>query len=145
MTRKQEEWARVEETNASCPVVISPAEAAQHIRKVIEKTNGYDFEHIVALFLDNKSRVIKSAVVGIGGFAGANIMTAVLFKKFFTTKGASYILVGHNHPSGETMPSQQDIQFTKVIRDLCTQLGTELVDSLIVTAREHNRIPPHII
>ena len=67
MTKQQQEWARVCEESQLAPAVCGPAEAAEAIRKVIEKTNGYEFEHIVALFLNNQSKIIGTAVIGIVG------------------------------------------------------------------------------
>jgi len=141
MTRKQQQWARVCEDSQAAPVVCSPETAATHIRKVIERTNGYEFEHVVALFLNNQSKIVGSAVVGVGGFDGSNVITSILFKKFFTTKGASKFIVGHNHPSGSLEISQPDRRFTESIHTLSLHLGITMLDSLIVTATTHEQIP----
>ena len=38
----------------------------------------------------------------------------------------------HNHPSGETTPSQQDIQLTKRLYEAGELLGIKLLDHLII-------------
>lgn len=141
MTKQQQEWARVCEESQLAPAVCGPAEAAEAVRKVIEKTNGYEFEHIVALFLNNQSKIIGTAVIGIGGFAGSNATPAILFKKFFTTKGASAFIVGHNHPTGNLTVSEPDYRFTTTMHTLAQQLGVNMLDSLIVTATQYVQIP----
>lgn len=122
------------------PTICRPEEAADAIRSVVEQVNGYEFEHIVALFLNNQSKIIGATLIGVGGFTGANATPAILFKKFFTTKGASAIIVGHNHPTGSLDVSEPDRHFTKTIRTLSEQLGVVMLDSLIVTATAYTQI-----
>ena len=45
---------------------------------------------------------------------------------------AASIIVLHNHPSGSSIPSQNDISFTKRLRDACMLIGINLNDHIIV-------------
>ncbi len=45
---------------------------------------------------------------------------------------ATGIITIHNHPSGKTDPSSQDLKCFKQIRDLCRILGLEYYDNIIV-------------
>ena len=45
---------------------------------------------------------------------------------------ATSIMAFHNHPSGETTPSQQDIQLTKRLYEAGELLGIKLLDHLII-------------
>ena len=45
---------------------------------------------------------------------------------------AASIMAFHNHPSGETTPSQQDIQLTKRLYEAGELLGIKLLDHLII-------------
>jgi DNA repair protein RadC len=47
--------------------------------------------------------------------------------------GASAIIVAHNHPSGDTDPSIEDIKITERLKDGAEILGLSLLDHLIVT------------
>ena len=49
-------------------------------------------------------------------------------------RGASGIIMVHNHPSGDPRPSADDIAFTRGLRALCTPLELEVVDHLIVAS-----------
>ena len=47
-------------------------------------------------------------------------------------KNAVYIILLHNHPSGDPMPSREDILVTQRIREGGSLLGIELLDHLII-------------
>ena len=47
-------------------------------------------------------------------------------------KGAVYIIVLHNHPSGDPTPSREDMLITKRIREAGLILGIELLDHIII-------------
>ena len=46
--------------------------------------------------------------------------------------GAEKIVVAHNHPSGDLMPSKADVAATCELKDLASRLGIEFLDHLIV-------------
>ena len=47
--------------------------------------------------------------------------------------GAYEVILSHNHPSGESTPSLEDIKMTKMVRDGLAQLGIRLKMHVIVT------------
>lgn len=46
--------------------------------------------------------------------------------------GAKYIVIAHNHPSGDCTPSELDTACTKRLAEACTAVGINLNDSLIL-------------
>ena len=50
---------------------------------------------------------------------------------------ASAILVAHNHPSGDPIPSDEDIRLTHRLRRASQLMEIPLVDHLIITNREY--------
>ena len=46
---------------------------------------------------------------------------------------ASGIFLTHNHPSGDTTPSPEDIEITKKIQDACKTLDIRFLDHLIIS------------
>ena len=54
-----------------------------------------------------------------------------VFKTAILSNAAS-IMAFHNHPSGETTPSQQDIQLTNRLYEAGELLGIKLLDHLII-------------
>ena len=54
-----------------------------------------------------------------------------LLKSSILCNAASMILV-HNHPSGETFPSKEDIRLTDRLQQVCELVGIPLMDHLVV-------------
>lgn len=46
---------------------------------------------------------------------------------------ASGIILVHNHPGGQTRPSQPDLIFTNTVRELAVNMGLRFLDHVIVT------------
>lgn len=62
---------------------------------------------------------------------------------------AAGVILAHNHPSGGSSPSTEDLQLTRNLRSALSQLGIELIDHFIVTrsgidtfAHDIEGIPP---
>ena len=53
---------------------------------------------------------------------------------------APKIILLHNHPSGNLMPSQNDINFTKKIQQACEILGIQLLDHIIIACDGYTSI-----
>ena len=47
--------------------------------------------------------------------------------------GAVKIALTHNHPGGDSTPSDSDIQSTKTLKEACNIMGIELLDHIIVS------------
>jgi DNA repair protein RadC len=73
-----------------------------------------DREHFVTLMLDVKNQVIGIHTVSIGNLNSAIVSPREVFKAAILANAASIIL-GHNHPSGDTTPSLEDIQVTETL------------------------------
>ncbi|MFN3528159.1 MAG: JAB domain-containing protein, partial [Candidatus Altarchaeaceae archaeon] len=52
--------------------------------------------------------------------------------KYASLKSASSVILVHNHPSGETTPSQDDLQLTDCIVRSCNLIGIKVIDHIIV-------------
>ena len=89
-------------------------------------------EHIKVLMLDVKSNLIKAETVGIGSISEVGITPREVFKKPVEYSAANIILA-HNHPSGDPMPSEADIDFTSKVAFVGKVLGISVVDHIVVT------------
>lgn len=52
----------------------------------------------------------------------------------------AHVILGHNHPSGDTEPSSADIQFTKRMIQCGQMMGIELLDHIIVGHQAYNSL-----
>jgi len=53
---------------------------------------------------------------------------------------ASSVIFVHNHPSGDTEPSQEDIELTRQLVEAGKLLGIEVLDHIIITANDFRSI-----
>ena len=93
----------------SFDAVGSPVKAAAFMRRVLPDNVR---EHFLALFLDNRHQVTSYSVLATGTAASCPVGCRELFQAALAT-GASFLIVGHNHTSGqndgELFPSQEDL------------------------------------
>jgi DNA repair protein RadC len=88
-------------------------------------------EEIVALYLDEEGKLRMKAHLARGSETSANldIMSAL---RPAVINGFRRILLLHNHPSGNSVPSVEDMHFSRTFSAAAAALGITLVDHLIV-------------
>lgn len=89
-------------------------------------------ENFVALFLDNKHRLIKAETLFQGTVNETSVHVREIMKKALSFNAAA-LIVGHNHPSGDIIPSYADKVVTDEINQACKLMGIRLLDHLIVS------------
>lgn len=89
-------------------------------------------EHLFLISLDAKSKVISKDLISVGTINETLIHPREVFRKALAKNAVSIILV-HNHPSGDTQPSQDDINVTHRILKVSITMGITLVDHIIVS------------
>ena len=90
-----------------------------------------DREHFVVLLLDQKNRVIGIHTVSTGSLTASVVHPREVLKVAILSNAAA-IVAGHNHPSGEPNPSQEDRALTERLRSACKIMGIELLDHVII-------------
>lgn len=90
-----------------------------------------DREHFVVVLLDTKNKVIGVNTVSIGSLDVCIVHPREVFKPAILAN-ASRVLLGHNHPSGDTTPSPEDIAVTKRMMEAGNLLGIDVLDHIIV-------------
>lgn len=90
-----------------------------------------DKEYFYVLYLDSKNKPIDNIEISRGN-VNTTIVDPKEIVKFASLKSALSIILIHNHPSGETMPSQNDIELTERIINACNIIGVKVLDHIIV-------------
>jgi DNA repair protein RadC len=111
-------------------VVPESKSAARVLYDLIALT---DREHLACLFLDGLHHITGAHIAAIGGqhnIAGVDLR--VIFRAALAAC-ASAIVLGHNHPSGNPTPSNEDITFTQRAVRAAEVLSLPIVDHVIVT------------
>ena len=93
-------------------------------------------EEFRVMLLNAKQKLIRVETVSMGSLDKALVEPRDVFRPAVTFNAASLVIV-HNHPSGDTQPSEQDVLLT---RELCMCgiiLGIEVLDHIIIGVRDH--------
>jgi len=107
--------------------ILSAADAAWTCRDMV----NLDREHLVRLDLDARCNLIGRETVHIGTADSAVISPREVLRGAILN-GAINIIILHNHPSGESSPSKEDLRVTKLMTQAGKSVGIEVVDSLII-------------
>jgi len=96
-------------------------------------------EEFWVLYLNSANRVIHKCRLSSGGITHTTVDIRLLFKNALEQGAVSLILV-HNHPSGSTTPSKEDLELTERVRNAGDTLDIKLLDHVIVTEKEYYSI-----
>ena len=88
-------------------------------------------EHLVVIFLNVKSEMIAKKTIYIGTINSTIIHPREIFKWAYKYSCFALILC-HNHPSGDYMPSLEDIEMTKNLMKVGETMGIKVLDHVIV-------------
>lgn len=81
--------------------------------------------------LDTKNRIIRDEEVSVGSLSASIVHPRDTFKAAIRESAAAVIFI-HNHPSGDTRPSQEDILLTKRLVQAGEVLGIQVLDHIII-------------
>jgi DNA repair protein RadC len=87
-------------------------------------------EALVALALDARRKCLHVFLISLGTLTETLASPREVFRPLIAAAAHSFILC-HNHPSGDTKPSEQDRQMTKTMKEAGLLLGIPMVDSLV--------------
>lgn len=88
-------------------------------------------EEVWIAFTNSANRLITTQRIGQGGLAASMADIRIILKAAIENN-ATGVLLAHNHPSGNTRPSQQDKQLTEKLRSACGLMDIRLHDHLII-------------
>ncbi|WP_232828004.1 RadC family protein [Paraliobacillus sp. X-1268] len=98
-----------------------------------------DREHFIVVSLDTKNQPVSINVCHIGSLNASLVSPREVMKAAILSSAAS-ILIFHNHPSGLTDPSNEDIKVTKRLVEAGKLMGIELLDHIIVGDNTFNSL-----
>ena len=108
--------------------IISPADAVEVIGNFLCEM---DREVMCVINLKSDGTPINCNIVSIGAINQTIAEPREFFKSSILSNAAGMIMV-HNHPSGELVPSRQDVLITHRILELTELMGIRLADHVIV-------------
>jgi len=108
--------------------IITPEQLDKIFRRDIQDLTQ---EVVETAILDTKNRVIKVTNISKGTI-NSNYVEIKDILMAPLKMGAPKIAIAHNHPSGDSTPSKEDIEFTKKLNEACRLFGIQLLDHIIV-------------
>lgn len=97
----------------------------------MEDMRHLEKEHLVLVMLDTRCRLIKDKVISVGTSTGSMISVREIFKEAIDNR-AVFIVLLHNHPSGNPAPSREDMKVTRNVLEAGRIVGIELVDHIVI-------------
>ena len=90
-----------------------------------------DHEQFWIMLLNNANKVIKLEKIGVGGMTGTTADPKKIFKSALENNATSVMLC-HNHPSGNVIPSNADKQITNNLVKAGHFLEIKILDHIII-------------
>lgn len=127
---------------ASRSPLDSPEAAFRLWQEVVvdDPSHEPDKEHLVAVLLNTKLRLIGYHVVSVGSLNEAVAHPREIFRAAILA-GAYALVLMHNHPSGDPAPSEADRRVTRKIQEAGKLVEINLLDHVIVGTPETGRLP----
>ena len=88
-------------------------------------------EEFYVIYLDNSKKFLAKKKLFIGTISSSLVHPREIFKEAYLLS-ASYIICLHNHPSGNCLPSKEDIDITRKIKELGVIHSIFLIDHIII-------------
>lgn len=94
-------------------------------------------EYLICLYLNARNVLLKKEIVSIGLLDKTLLHPREIFHPAIELNAASVILI-HNHPSGDSSPSEKDIQIVEKIAKAGEIMGISVIDFIIISENEHH-------
>jgi DNA repair protein RadC len=92
-------------------------------------------ETFAVICLNTNKKVISKNIITIGVVNQTLVHPREVFRVAIQD-GASFIIIVHNHPSGEVTPSSNDITLTKQILEAAKLLSIPILDHVIIGKKQ---------
>ncbi|MFO7819919.1 MAG: DNA repair protein RadC [Halanaerobacter sp.] len=116
--------------------INSPSDVAQIL---IPRLGNLQQEKFEVVLLNTKHKIIGIKEISRGSLNSSVVHPREVFRIAIKRSSAA-IIVAHNHPSGDTTPSQQDIELTKRLAKTGDIVGIDLLDHLVIAHQDYSSL-----
>jgi DNA repair protein RadC len=114
-------------------VLTTPEQSYQYLKRNMQNLSQ---ETLVCVFLNTRNEVIADKVLSIGTLDRTIIHPRDVLK--WALKYSAYgIIISHNHPSGDSHPSDMDVKMTKLMIEASQTVGVVFVDHIIIGKNQY--------
>ncbi len=111
---------------------ITSSEAAVNIFRQFWKENLINIQEQMSVMLLNQANKVIGMYQHSSGTINSTVMDNELIAAVAVKSLAKGVIVAHNHPSGNLMPSDADIKASKALKAALELFNIKLIDSLII-------------
>jgi len=111
--------------------IVTAIDAA---RLLVPQFGSKPVEHFGVLLLDTKHQVLRTSIISVGTLDASIVHPREVFREAIVA-GAFAIILFHNHPSGDPMPSPDDIVLTRRLMSAGELMGITVLDHVILAER----------
>ncbi len=110
----------------------SPLDDAKKVsERYMEAMRHLKEEHVILLALDVKCRLIREIEISVGTVNQSVLRPREVFVQALKHEAVNIILL-HNHPSGDPVPSREDLMITEKLVEVSKLVGIPLLDHIII-------------
>ena len=92
-------------------------------------------EEMYIIYLDAKNNILKEIRSGKSGISSVDVNIEEITRMAILSYSARVIIV-HNHPSGDSRPSDEDIRLTKLFVSAGQFMGIPVLDHIVIGDNE---------
>jgi DNA repair protein RadC len=122
--------SRVLEVDSSS--VLPIVQTTKDVIAQISFLREYKKENFVVLYLNSRYELLNKETISVGTLNASLVHPREVFEPA-TRILAAQIILAHNHPSGDSTPSEDDLELTKRIVTAGKILGIEVIDHVIIS------------
>ncbi len=111
--------------------LISFESSSQVAEYYMEDLRHLERERFMLIMLDNKCGLIHESVLSEGTVNYTCISARDIFRDALN-HGAVYLIMLHNHPSGDPSPSKEGIKATSAIKEAGRHIGISLLNHIVI-------------
>ena len=119
---------RLGQQNRNIKIITCPEDVADYAASRLKYENR---EHFCTILLNVKNHILSWETISIGSATASVVHPREVFKPAII-KGAVSIILVHNHPSGDTSPSKEDIEVTARMVQVGKVMDIPVLDHIIV-------------
>lgn len=108
-------------------------------KKLVAKYGHRKDERLGAAVLDGSHQIVRHREMFVGSVDRTVVCTRDIVQ-FAVLNNATGIVLYHNHPSGRTTPSPDDVVFTKKLNEALQLCDVDLVDHIIVAGKTYRTL-----
>ncbi|OGO31650.1 MAG: hypothetical protein A2Z29_03180 [Chloroflexi bacterium RBG_16_56_11] len=114
-------------------IVKTPEDVARLVQSRLKDKKK---EYFLVVLLDTRNQLIRVAEISVGSLDSSIVHPREVFKEAISASAASVIFI-HNHPSGDTEASEDDIKLTKRLAEAGEIVGIDVLDHVIIGGENH--------